>query len=124
MDLSRRHLANWSHAMLPTKRLHVVAPLLLICSTAVAQAKDKPTGLFKFGKPNAAKQWQTVNDGVMGGVSDGQFRITDKGTMEFFGELCPTVIAQPHIAYRLRQIFKDVRSRLGALRISIEKKLL
>lgn len=28
-----------------------------------------------------------MNDGVMGGVSDGRFRITDKKTLEFFGTL-------------------------------------
>jgi len=28
-----------------------------------------------------------VNDGVMGGVSDGRFRITDEGTLQFFGTL-------------------------------------
>jgi monofunctional biosynthetic peptidoglycan transglycosylase len=43
--------------------------------------------LFDFSKPDAAKQWQTVNDGVMGGVSDGRFKITDNKTMEFFGTL-------------------------------------
>ncbi len=29
----------------------------------------------------------TVNDGVMGGVSEAKFKISDKKTMEFFGTL-------------------------------------
>jgi monofunctional biosynthetic peptidoglycan transglycosylase len=42
--------------------------------------------LFDFGDPDAAQRWQTVNDGVMGGVSDGQFKISDE-KMKFFGTL-------------------------------------
>jgi NADH dehydrogenase [ubiquinone] 1 alpha subcomplex assembly factor 1 len=36
---------------------------------------------------DAGKEWQTVNDGVMAGVSDGKFKITDKKTLEFYGTL-------------------------------------
>ena len=43
--------------------------------------------LFDFTGADAAKEWQTVNDGVMGGVSDGNFKIVDQKTMEFFGTL-------------------------------------
>ncbi|MDP2320503.1 MAG: CIA30 family protein [Acidobacteriota bacterium] len=43
--------------------------------------------LFEFAAPGAAAAWQTVNDGVMGGVSDGRFRITDRQTLEFYGTL-------------------------------------
>lgn len=43
--------------------------------------------LFDFNGGETAKQWQTVNDGVMGGVSDGKFRLTETKTMEFFGTL-------------------------------------
>jgi len=28
-----------------------------------------------------------VNDGVMGGVSDGRFRVTERQTLEFYGTL-------------------------------------
>ena len=34
--------------------------------------------LFDFTGADAAKEWQTVNDGVMGGVSDGKFKIVDR----------------------------------------------
>jgi monofunctional biosynthetic peptidoglycan transglycosylase len=43
--------------------------------------------LVDFGGPEAAQQWQAVNDGVMGGVSDGRFTITDEKTLEFSGTL-------------------------------------
>ena len=57
---------------------------LSIVTPAVA---DEARTLFDFAKPDAAQAWQPVNDGVMGGVSDGRFRITDRGTMEFLGTL-------------------------------------
>jgi monofunctional biosynthetic peptidoglycan transglycosylase len=50
-------------------------------------AEDTLIPLFDFTEADAAKQWQTVNDGVMGGVSEGKFKITDAKTMEFFGTL-------------------------------------
>ena len=50
-------------------------------------ADDKPQVLFEFAEADAAKEWQTVNDGVMGGVSEGKFKITDRKTMEFYGAL-------------------------------------
>jgi monofunctional biosynthetic peptidoglycan transglycosylase len=52
-----------------------------------AMADDKPHVLLDFTGADAAKEWQTVNDGVMGGVSKGKFTITDKKTLEFFGTL-------------------------------------
>ena len=43
--------------------------------------------MFRFASPDAAGSWQAVNDGVMGGVSDGRFRITERQTLEFYGTL-------------------------------------
>ena len=54
-------------------------------TTVMANDILKP--LFDFTEADAAEEWQTVNDGVMGGVSDGKFKITDAKTMEFFGTL-------------------------------------
>jgi monofunctional biosynthetic peptidoglycan transglycosylase len=48
---------------------------------------DEARMLFDFARPDAAAAWQPVNDGVMGGVSEGRFRITEQGTMEFSGTL-------------------------------------
>ena len=50
-------------------------------------AKDGGRVLFKFDDPNAAKPWQTVNDGVMGGRSNGRFKINDDKKLEFYGTL-------------------------------------
>ena len=43
--------------------------------------------LLEFDGQESPRQWQAVNDGVMGGVSQGRFRITDDRTMEFSGKL-------------------------------------
>lgn len=43
--------------------------------------------LFVFTGADAGKEWQAVNDGVMGGVSEGKFTITDRKTLAFFGTL-------------------------------------
>ncbi len=54
---------------------------------SLVMADETPKMLFDFSGADAAKEWQTVNDGVMGGVSDGKFKITDKKTLEFYGTL-------------------------------------
>ncbi len=56
---------------------------LFMTTTALA---DEPNLLFDFTRADAASEWQTVNDGVMGGVSEGNFRVTAK-RLEFFGTL-------------------------------------
>ena len=61
-------------------------PLLILMGSFV-MADDKPQTLFDFTGADAEKDWQAVNDGVMGGVSEGKFKITDKKTLEFFGTL-------------------------------------
>lgn len=43
--------------------------------------------LYNFETPDAAEDWQTVNDGVMGGRSDGRFKINAENNMVFFGTL-------------------------------------
>jgi monofunctional biosynthetic peptidoglycan transglycosylase len=50
-------------------------------------SEDARIVLFDFTLPVAATEWLTVNDGVMGGVTDGQFGITDLKTLAFFGTL-------------------------------------
>ena len=58
---------------------------LLMVTTAMAEDTQQP--LFDFTGADSTKDWQTVNDGVMGGVSEGKFKITDTKTMEFSGTL-------------------------------------
>jgi len=54
---------------------------------AQVAAQDTLLPLFDFAGPEAAQKWQAVNDGVMGGVSDGRFKVTEEGTLEFSGTL-------------------------------------
>jgi len=64
----------------------ISAVILLAISSQVA-TEEALRPLFDFAGPEAARKWQAVNDGVMGGVSDGRFRIADEKTLEFFGTL-------------------------------------
>ena len=62
-------------------------PLLLTAFLMQALAEKPLQLLLDFVGPDAAQKWQAVNDGVMGGVSEGRFRITADNTMEFSGRL-------------------------------------
>jgi len=64
-----------------------LAVMLLALSGQVATQEAAPVAVFEFAGPKAAQQWQAVNDGVMGGVSDGRFQITADKTLQFFGTL-------------------------------------
>ena len=59
----------------------------LLLSGAFLMADDESINLFDFAGADSAKEWQTVNDGVMGGVSEGKFEITDLKTLKFYGTL-------------------------------------
>lgn len=48
-------------------------PLLTLMGSFV-MGEDKSQSLFDFTGNEASKEWQPVNDGVMGGVSEGKFR--------------------------------------------------
>jgi NADH dehydrogenase [ubiquinone] 1 alpha subcomplex assembly factor 1 len=61
--------------------------LILLVFGSFVMTEDTPITLFDFTGTDAAKEWQNVNDNVMGGVSEGKFKITDKKTMDFFGTL-------------------------------------
>jgi len=63
------------------------ASSLLVLTGSILMADDTPQPLLDFSGADAGKEWQTINDGVMGGVSEGKFRITDKKSLEFFGTL-------------------------------------
>ena len=43
--------------------------------------------LFRFDRSDAVRSWRTVNDGVMGGMSDGRVRWSDERYLEFSGTL-------------------------------------
>ncbi len=62
---------------------------LMLIGNPIATGPDpkKARILFAFDDPAQAREWQAVNDRVMGGVSEGRFRITKAGTLEFSGTL-------------------------------------
>ena len=62
-------------------------PLLLAAFLLQAVAEKALQPVLDFAGPDTAQKWQAVNDGVMGGVSDGRFRITAEKTLEFSGTL-------------------------------------
>ena len=62
-------------------------PLLLAVFLMQAVAEKALQPLLDFAGPDAAQKWQVVNDGVMGGVSEGRFKITNDKTLEFSGRL-------------------------------------
>ncbi len=67
-------------------RISFVA-VLIIASFAKGETLQATRSLFTFKEKDAARQWQAVNDGVMGGRSDGRFQINGEGNLEFFGTL-------------------------------------
>ncbi len=65
--------------------MSVSALVALMSALSIAQVPQVP--LFAFESTDAAAGQQAVNDGVMGGVSDGRFRVTERQTLEFYGTL-------------------------------------
>jgi monofunctional biosynthetic peptidoglycan transglycosylase len=65
----------------------ILRTLLLIVIFGGSSLIAEDRVLFNFENADAAKQWQPVNDGVMGGRSDGRFKINEDKKMEFFGTL-------------------------------------
>lgn len=63
----------------------VMTIVCAVCGQLTTAAELRP--LIDLAAPGAADRWQAVNDGVMGGVSQGRFRITDDGRLEFSGRL-------------------------------------
>jgi len=59
--------------------------LALVCVTGIARADQRE--LITFNHPAAERDWQSVNDGVMGGRSSGSRRINSSSNLEFFGRL-------------------------------------
>ena len=65
-----------------------VIRILFFGSLSFAVASEPTSKLLTdFSDASVARQWLSVNDNVMGGISKGGFRITDKNTLEFSGNL-------------------------------------
>jgi uncharacterized surface protein with fasciclin (FAS1) repeats len=82
--------------------------MLLTGNISIAMASEpisKP--LIDFSSESVAEQWISVNDNVMGGISEGQFRITDDKTLVFSGNL----------SLENRGGFASIRTRGGGLNL-------
>lgn len=62
---------------------YTLAAFVLLCLNAGAEERM----LFSFADSTSAAAWQAVNDGVMGGRSQGGSRIVDGDTLDFSGTL-------------------------------------
>jgi NADH dehydrogenase [ubiquinone] 1 alpha subcomplex assembly factor 1 len=58
----------------------------IVMSAHYAQA-EKYQSLLTFDSPDSLNQWQIINDGVMGGISSSDLRLTGNNELEFFGNL-------------------------------------
>ncbi len=66
-----------------------LAVLSLVLSFSVISVAAGPASkpLADFSDESAAKQWISVNDSVMGGISEGAFQISEDNTLVFSGNL-------------------------------------
>jgi NADH dehydrogenase [ubiquinone] 1 alpha subcomplex assembly factor 1 len=87
----------------------ILMMLVQLASSSMLYAEEGEQMLLSFDKPEAAKQWRTINDNVMGGVSEGKSRITKKKTLEFYGSL----------SLENNGGFASVRS--GAIKLDLDK---
>jgi len=62
-----------------------LAMIVCFASGGIENGPDRT--LFNFTAPQSVAQWRTVNDGVMGGRSDGRFKINSFKNLEFYGTL-------------------------------------
>jgi NADH dehydrogenase [ubiquinone] 1 alpha subcomplex assembly factor 1 len=76
--------------MLKFYRINIAAFCLFfmihLCTGGIVmgvEAKEKL--IFGFDKPGEAEQWRTINDPVMGGMSQSSFQVTEKKTALFSG---------------------------------------
>ena len=65
----------------------VVIGLSTLPMTGQSEAAGPQQVLFDFDTKNDAQDWGSVNDNVMGGRSEGTFRVNRKGILEFYGDL-------------------------------------
>ena len=61
--------------------------LILLLGSINIMAEEKGKLIFDFNTTESGKTWVSVNDNVMGGVSEGKFKITQDKTLFFNGSL-------------------------------------
>ncbi|MGB5270432.1 CIA30 family protein [Eudoraea sp.] len=74
---------------------------------------SKPFVLFDFSKESNIQNWSVVNDGVMGGLSKGNFSVNDKGDGFFTG----------HVSLENNGGFSSVRYNFESKSVSSYKKI-
>ena len=79
-----RNIKNYG--LRPTMKTSTSILILLLGSINI-MAEDKDKLIFNFNTPESSKNWVSVNDNVMGGISDGKFKITQDKTLFFYGSL-------------------------------------
>ena len=82
--LKCRNIKNYG--LRPTMKTSTSILILLLGSINI-MAEDKDRLIFNFNTPESSKNWVSVNDNVMGGISDGKFKITQEKTLLFYGNL-------------------------------------
>lgn len=82
--LNCRNIKNYG--LRPTMKTSTIIMILLLGSINI-MAEDKDRLIFNFNTPESSKNWVSVNDNVMGGISDGKFKITKEKTLLFYGNL-------------------------------------
>jgi len=88
--------------------------LFALMISSESRADDNHAVVFDFDTPKDGQQWRPVNDGVMGGRSEGAFRVSRDGILEFYGDL----------SLENRGGFASVRSRTAELELSQSEALL
>lgn len=94
--------------------------LTLVIYLMMGVTVDEAIELFTFDKLESSKKWQTVNDGVMGGISTSRFMVNANGTATFSGILSPennggfasvraliSEVISPHFEYVLIRVKGD-----------------
>ncbi|MGV8992461.1 MAG: CIA30 family protein [Flavobacterium sp.] len=71
------------------------------------------TTIYDFQKDSNAADWQIVNDGVMGGMSQGNFKIDQDGNGVFYGD----------VSTENNGGFSSVRHEFAALKVDSDSKV-
>jgi hypothetical protein len=61
----------------------------IVFLTVMGLIMNSETVIFNFDSPETSGEWTTVNDVVMGGVSNSQFEINSDSTATFSGTVLP-----------------------------------
>lgn len=78
---------------------------LVLVLSEIGRAGETPLPLFDFDTGGHVQEWVSVNDNVMGGRSEGAFRVQKDGILEFYGNL----------SLKNRGGFASIRSRKSNL---------